>query len=317
MVESAKGRHNAAAALLGSGDFEAAERSFRALLGVDGVADEARYMLGLALLSQGRYPEGFEHYAARWKIPGMPLRRPLPFFRRWAGEPLAGKRLLVWPEQGLGDQIMLSRFAFALAHQGVDVTLMTPDPLVRLFAGRSPAKVVSISGSYEIAGFDYLATDFDLAAHLVTDEASIMRAPYLFGAPCRRGGVGVMVRGNPNHVNDASRSMPIKDAAKLLALPGAFSLAPEDTGAKDMQETADIIAGLDLVISVDTSVAHLAGAMGKTAWVLLPARHADWRWLSGRNDSPWYPSVTLFRQRVTGDWTSVVAEVSTQFEPAG
>jgi len=106
--------------------------------------------------------------------------------------------------------------------------------------------------------------------------------------------------------------MPEAEARRLLALPGAISLHPEDTGAADFQDTADIIAGLDLVISVDTSVAHLAGAMGKPVWVLVAAHAIDWHWLRDRSDSPWYASARVFRQAAPGDWASVVDRVVDQ-----
>jgi ADP-heptose:LPS heptosyltransferase len=121
--------------------------------------------------------------------------------------------------------------------------------------------------------------------------------------------VGLVTRGSPTHRNDAHRSLPDALAAELRAAPGAVSLHPEDSGARDLQETAEIIAGLDLVVTVDTAVAHLAGSLGKPTWVLLPAHGCDWRWLRDRLDSPWYPSVRLYRQAAPGGWSEVVAAV--------
>jgi hypothetical protein len=133
---------------------------------------------------------------------------------------------------------------------------------------------------------------------------------YLTAAPrWGIGRIGVKTRGNPAHHNDADRSLPDAEAARLLALPGAVSLEPEDTGAHDFADTAEIIAGLDLVIAADTSTAHLAGALGKPVWILLPYVTTDWRWLSGRSDSPWYGSARLFRQHRPGDWSSLLDEV--------
>ena len=126
-----------------------------------------------------------------------------------------------------------------------------------------------------------------------------------------------MARGNPTHKNDAKRSLDPSGAAELLSLPGAVSLAPEHTGARDFQDTADLIAGLDLVISVDTAVAHLAGSLGVPTWILLPSTGVDWRWLRGRKDSPWYPSARLFRQPPTGDWPSVLREVQAELATVG
>jgi ADP-heptose:LPS heptosyltransferase len=112
--------------------------------------------------------------------------------------------------------------------------------------------------------------------------------------------------GNPTHPDDANRSMPADLAAQLAALPGVMTLDPIAIG--DMEATAEVVRGLERVISVDTAAAHLAGAMGKPAWLLL-AYKGDWRWLTGRTDSPWYPSVRIFRQPAPGDWASVIAEV--------
>jgi hypothetical protein len=313
MIDDAKRRHNAAATLLERGDLQGAESAFEELLATEGVAVEARYMLGLAILSQGRLSEGFRYYDSRWRISSLPLRRPLPFFQRWKGEDLTGKRLLVWPEQGLGDQIMFARLAFHLANSGVDVTMMAPESLVRLLTGRSAARIVSLSGSYELSGFDFCATDFELAAHMLACLADIPSAPYLYAAPRPHEGIGVMTSGNPKHVNDAERSLDAEAAAQLLSLPGAISLRPEDTGARDMQDTADVVSGLSLVVTVDTAVAHLAGAMGKRTLLLLSHHATDWRWMRGRSDTPWYPSVELVRQSSRGDWRSVLRQITDRY----
>jgi len=127
--------------------------------------------------------------------------------------------------------------------------------------------------------------------------------------PKTRRGIGVVTRGNPGHPNDRNRSLSAEAAAALMALPGAMSLAVEDTGVRDMQETAEFIAGLDLVISVDTAVAHLAASMGKATWILLSAIKTDWRWGREGETTPWYPGARLFRQREPGDWMGVVEDV--------
>jgi ADP-heptose:LPS heptosyltransferase len=121
-------------------------------------------------------------------------------------------------------------------------------------------------------------------------------------------GTGVATRGNPTHAKDAQRSLPAALAAELKALPGAVSLEPEDTGAKDFEDTRRRIAGLERVIAVDTAVAHLAAAMGKPTWLLV-SHDPDWRWGWEGETTPWYPSVRIFRQTTPGDWRPVLDEV--------
>ena len=122
------------------------------------------------------------------------------------------------------------------------------------------------------------------------------------------GGVGLVWQASPTGFNAANKGLPRAVAQRLLDR-GAISLQPEDTGAADFADTAAIIARLDLVISIDTAVAHLAGAMGKPCWTLLPYVHCDWRWLRDRGDSPWYPGMKLYRQAQPQDWSQTLDQV--------
>jgi hypothetical protein len=154
-----------------------------------------------------------------------------------------------------------------------------------------------------------------LPARLRVHQESLPSASYLPGRP-GGSGVGVAWRGDPRHPTNAQRSLTPHHRAQLEALPGAVSLLPEDTGAADFEATAEIIRGLARVVTVDTSLAHLAGAMGKPVWVLLAAENCCWRWQSGRSDSPWYPSMRLFRQRTPGDWGPVLEAVREELAAA-
>lgn len=260
-----------------------------------------RYGRGVTLMALGRYAEGVDDYELRHSGPPGPW--PL-----WRGEPVDGRRITIFPEQGLGDQIAFARFASVLRDQGADVTLLCAPQLVRLFSGLG-VRVLAASGAVEFPDPDYVCFAGSLL-RCARSADEVPGTPYLFGVPRPSAGrIGVMTRGNPRQHNDANRSLPPEFAAELLDLPGAVSLQPEDTGAADLQDTADIIAGLDLVISVCTSVAHLAGALGKPLWVMPPAFDTDWRWMRGRSDSPWYPSARIYRQAQPGDWRGVIDRV--------
>jgi hypothetical protein len=295
--------------LLGNGQLDLSEQVLRTLLASGATGPDVQYMLGYALLAQGRYEEGFKLYEARRNIPAFKIAMP-PFpFPRWRGESLQGKRLLVWPEQGFGDQIMYARFALALARSGVSVAMAAPRPLVRLLQGTA-VQILPTDEPIELKG-DYVTLSGDLPLYCGARLDSLPPPWPITGTPgASRGRIGVVTNGDPKHANDANRSLPADVAAQLLALPGAISLRPEATGARDFQDTADIIAGLDLVITVDTSVAHLAASMGKPTWILLPHLRTDWRWLRNREDSPWYPSATLIRLGVSSDWAEVSQVVS-------
>jgi hypothetical protein len=269
------------------------------------------------LLAVGRYREGWPLMEARVALfPDLvaPMKVNFP---EWKGETLAGKSILVWVEQGFGDQIMLVRFAEQLAERGARVSVACRPPLAALFAGiEAIHEVISIAQRQQMSidRYDYWSRYFSLPLHLGATLDSLPNAPYLRAPADRMGrwagysGVGLMWRTSVTGGNAAAKMLPDAQAQRLLE-SGCVSLQPEDTGVADFADTAAIIEQLDLVISVDTAVAHLAGAMGKPCWTLLPVQGLDWRWMLEREDSPWYPSMRLFRQRQAGDWTSVVDEV--------
>jgi hypothetical protein len=281
------------------GRLEEAEAAYREALARAPGDREATAGLGYALLTLGRYAEGWPLAEARRGTLGTPEHLP---GAEWLGDDPAGKRILIWREQGLGDMIQTARYLPLLKARGAELTIAPHAELTRLLAGLGVFSPVS--------EFDYAVLPFSLP-HLFGTTLDDIPPPAAFAATPRRsaGRIGVVWNTQARAWNARHKSMPPEMGRELLAIPGAVSLHPEDTGAADMQDTADIVAGLDLVVSVDTSVAHLAASLGKPTWILLPAYGADWRWLRGRADSPWYPTATLIRQERSGDWASVVADV--------
>ena len=267
---------------------------------------------GLQLLAEGRYAEGWPLYEARFEVGRDGMAKPLLPYPEWRGEEVAGKEFLIWPEQGLGDQIQFARFAPILAARGARVTLICLSPLQRLLSQFEDIEVLAAAGGVAFRDPDYWTMSGSLPRWMGVTLETIPQTPYLTAPatpllPVAGPRIGIVTHGSPAHSNDANRSLDLSSEQRLLALvPGARSLDPRSTGAKDFADTAGIIAGLDLVISVDTSVAHLAGAMGKPCWLMLPAVNTDWRWLKGRSDSPWYPSLRLLRQTRAHDWSGVI-----------
>jgi tetratricopeptide (TPR) repeat protein len=293
--------HNLGVLYSADGKFDQAEESFRKALAISPDYAPSRLSLATQLLAQGRYAEGWPLHEARRQDPNAQIPQVSFDFPEWRGQSLTGKRLIVVGEQGFGDQIMLARFIPRLAEMGAEVVFVCSPALARLFERLGPEIVAGTRTASPPRG-DYWVLLNSVPLHVGATLATLP-PPVDLGQPNGSGsGVGVKVDGAPAHVNDANRSLSPQAAARARTF--GRDLSPEATGARDFRETAEIIATLDKVISVDTSVAHLAATLGKPTWILLPARGADWRWLRDRDDSPWYPSVRLLRQQTPGDWSA-------------
>ncbi len=326
--------------------FDEAEVAFREALKLQPGEPTARFNLGLMLLQTGRLKEGWVLHEAHYD-PGLlrggstPPDLPCP---RWTGQPLEGRSIVVVPEQGSGDDIQFIRYASLLKERGAArVTVLCKPALVDLM--RSLQGVDSVQAYGEVvAPHDFWVFTMMLPRLFGTTlDAVPAPIPYLRADPVlmrqwaprlpaasRR--VGLVWKGSSLHANDAMRSLaslePLEplwklehtsfvslqkgqgeDEARRAQALGHLVHLGSDIGT--FADTAAIVAQLDLVLCVDTAVAHLAGALGKPCWVLLPACQTDWRWLLDRSDSPWYPgSMRLFRQRDAGDWHDTLAEVA-------
>jgi tetratricopeptide (TPR) repeat protein len=265
-----------------------------------------RQSLGMTLLQLGQYPEGWRLYEARHEIRPPANPPPLP---RWQGEPLAGKRILVVAEQGLGDQILLSRFIAPLAERCAEVVFAAPTALVALFASL-PARMVHPE-SWDAVPADYWTPLGSVPRWL---EAGPRDAPTQNLSSLVRAwkpsGTGLMLEGAPTNGNNAYRLPAPAVARAIRGLADFVDLQPQATGAQDFAGTAAIVSGLARVVTVDTAVAHLAGAMGKPCWILMPRPAIDWyaNWHDDR--TPWHPSVRLLRQRTPGDWAGQIADLA-------
>jgi hypothetical protein len=300
---------------------------------------DAHFFKGLSSLVTGDFEHGWSEYEWRREAPAakIPARDfPQP---RWLGEDdIAGKTILLHGEQGFGDTIQFCRYVPLAAARGARVILEVAEPLRELMTDLAGTTKIIPKGD-PLPDFDFqcplpsLPLAFKTRLDTIPSGAAYLRAPNqaleywnaLLGTK-RRPRIGLAWAGNAKHVRDRERSMRLRDLLPLLDVDATFvSLQKEIRAGEaetltscnvlqfspqlgDFSDTAALISQLDLVISVDTGVAHLAGALGKPVWILVT--HApDWRWLLDRDDSPWYPSARLFRQRETREWVDVTMRV--------
>jgi tetratricopeptide (TPR) repeat protein len=314
--------------------------SYRKALALQPDFADAHFNAAMSLLTIGDYARGFAEYEWRWKRTGMSVRRE---FRRppWLGEvPLTGKTILLHAEQGLGDTVQFVRYVPRLAQMGARVVLEVPPVLRELFAGFDG--VASVIGRGEpLPPYDVHCPLGSLPLALRTEAANIpagipyLRAagscldkwrPHLEKLPSPR--IALAWSGSAAHPNDRNRSLSLAQLEPLLSVPAVSFISVQrelragdadmltrdprilnlGPGLDDFSDTAAVLMLADLVICVDTSVAHLAGALGRPAFVLLPFQ-PDWRWMLHRDASPWYPAIRLFRQSAIGDWSGVIERV--------
>jgi tetratricopeptide (TPR) repeat protein len=309
---------------------------------------EAHTNRSLLLLLLAQFRAGWTEYEWRWR--GKDLTDRKYNAQRWNGGPLAGKRILLYAEQGLGDTLNFVRYARELKARGATVYVECPRPLCKLLS-RSPGIDRLFHRGQELPPFDYYAPMLAVPGLVGTSLKSMpSAAPYVFPHPeltrkwadrlARYRGtfnIGMVWQGNPQHRGDRKRSIPLKLFAPLAAVPGVrlFSLqkgfgveqiatAAQEVSLLDLGNvgvtedgflrTAAILKNMDLVVAADTSVAHLAGAMGVPVWVAMSTA-CDWRWMLNREDTPWYPSMRLFRQRGAGEWDDVFGRIVDAVKP--
>jgi tetratricopeptide (TPR) repeat protein len=314
--------------------------SFSAAIAIDPERAEAQYNQSLVRLRLGNFKNGWPQYEWRWKkfvgagqgcFAGAPL---------WRGDaPLAGKTILLLAEQGLGDSIHFMRYAPLVAALGARVVLGVQAPL-KAIAATVPGVALVVGEGEPLPPLDFHCPLLSLPLAFKTDRATVpANVPYLRAPEERlakwrsripadgRLRVGICWAGSAAHLNDRNRSIALERFATLLTVPGLdFSSVQKEAseaerallrasgvtqlgpGCTDFADTAAVLSMLDLLIGVDTSVAHLAGALGKAVALLLPFA-ADFRWLVDRTDSPWYPTMRLYRQPSIGDWETPLSRL--------
>lgn len=320
---------------------DAALQRYRQATRLDPADAHARWSLSLALLQLGEFGEGWPAYESRWERADYRERRSAHCLQpRWDGaQDIHGKTILIHAEQGLGDTLQFCRYATEVARRGGKVLLEVQPPLRSLMQGL-PGVVQVLSPGEPIPVFDLQCPLLSLPLAFQTRLDRIPAAvPYLRASPAKlaqwqgalgprpRPRVGLVWSGSSGHPHDHKRSIALADFLTLLpaevqpvslqkevreadrpALQARPDLLHFGEALADFSDTAALCALVDVVVCVDTSVAHLAGALGRPVWLLLPT-NPDWRWLLDRPDSPWYPSARLFRQTVPGQWGDVLQDV--------
>ncbi len=345
----AEAHNNLASALQAAGRHEEALASYEVALWFQPQSASVHWNRSLAWLQLGDYERGWAEYEWRWKRErSVPRRLPQP---AWDGSPPEGRTLLVYMEQGLGDQIQFLRYVPLVQQQGGRVVVECPASLVPLFA-TCPGIDQLVAEKSPLPPFDVHAALLSLPHLLGTRLDTVpAKVPYLSadagrvaswrrvleGIPGFR--VGIAWQGNPRHPWDRHRSVPLDRFAPLAQVPGVRLISlqkgagteqlrgvgegmpvvtlPDDRDADGaFLDTAAVVAQLDLVVTADTALAHLAGALGVPVWVAVSAL-SDWRWLLDREETPWYPTMRLFRQTALGDWAPVFARMAAELRQAG
>jgi tetratricopeptide (TPR) repeat protein len=332
--------NNLGNALQGKGQFEEAIAALRQAIVLNPKLPEAHNNLAFALLARGDFEQGWEEYEWRWKCKDLPPARNFAQ-PQWDGCPLEGRTLLLHTEQGLGDAIQFIRYVPLVAQRGGITIIECQAELQRLFqtvAGRCEV----VARSQPLPAFDLHCPLLSLPGVFGTNLANIPNiVPYLspdpalvdawnrtLGSPDGQLRVGLAWAGSPRFKADRTRSLNLQQLALFVAVRGVkfYSLQKGPAGEQaknpppglelvdlgpqlnDFADTAAVMSLMDLIITTDTSVPHLAGALARPVWVMLQLV-PDFRWLLEREDSPWYPSMRLFRQPCGGDWDSVITRV--------
>jgi hypothetical protein len=334
--------YNRALVLQDGHRWEEAVASYDRAIAINPQFADAQYNRSMAALFQGDFARGWPGFEWRWKNAQRLAIGAVRNFQQplWLGrEPIAGKRLLLHKEGGLGDTLQFCRYAKLAAARGASVILEVQAPLLGLLASLEGVSQLIAAGS-ALPSFDYhcplmslpLAFNTTLDTipaprkYLSSSAANVATWRERLGEPTRPK-VGLVWSGNPNNPIDSRRSLRLADW--LPHLPAEFqyfclqrelreddaavldssAILSYDDGLLDFPNTAALCECLDVVISVDTSPAHLSGALGQRTWVLLPFT-PDWRWLRDREDCPWYPTMKLYRQIAAGDWNEVFSRVA-------
>ena len=305
----------------------------------------AHFGLAEALLLRGEFERGWEEYEWRFRMPGVPTLMPIEGVPQWDGQPLESGRLMLIADQGFGDGIQFCRYIPWAAERCAEVVVACSrelQPLIGQIPGiaqmfdrwevaPASAAYLPLSGLPRLHGTNIDNIPADTVPYLKPEPARVVkwkaRLDELAAPHHRR--IGLVWAGRPTHKNDRNRSVALNRLSALTDIPGVtyislqkgpgeaqvgdyFGLAPLVNLGPEVDEFTDSLAimdGLDLVVTVDTAVGHLAGAMGKRVFIMLPYA-PDWRWLEKRSDTPWYPSVRLFRPPTPQNWDAVTAEVA-------